>query len=157
MSGPSSGDANTAICNVIKKEDGCYSGPIKTILIRADVEIIPNLSKTADAQSNYRVLTQSIEIGARRTKKKENSDNKYVKLAFGILNLAPKKLYANLGKVADRDDDSLNGLIWNPTDRHHTNLAPQSYGLQGTGSALVDAANDHACLTQLYSFLTGSE
>jgi hypothetical protein len=26
----------------------------------------------------------------------------------------PKKLYANLGEVAGRDDENLNAIIWNP-------------------------------------------
>jgi hypothetical protein len=58
----------TAIGYVNKQDDGRYSGSIKSISIRAGVEIIPNLNKTSDAQPDYRVLTQGIEIGAGWTK-----------------------------------------------------------------------------------------
>jgi uncharacterized protein (DUF736 family) len=106
----------TAIGYVTKHEDGRYSGSIKTISIRADVEIIPNTAKTADAQPDYRVLTQGIEIGAGWTKKGETSGKEYVSLALAAPEFGPKKLYANLGKAAGQDDDSLYALIWNPTD-----------------------------------------
>jgi uncharacterized protein (DUF736 family) len=106
----------TAIGYVTKQDDGRYSGSIKTISIRADVEIIPNLSKTADAQPDYRVLTQGIEIGAGWTKKGETSGKEYVSLALAAPEFGPRKLYANLGRAASQDDDTLYALIWNPTD-----------------------------------------
>ncbi len=106
----------TAIGYVRKEEDGRYSGSIKTISIRADVEIIPNLSKSADAQPDYRVLTQGIEIGAGWTKKGETSGKEYVSLALAAPEFGPKKLYANLGRAAGQDDDNLYALIWNPGD-----------------------------------------
>jgi uncharacterized protein (DUF736 family) len=106
----------TAIGYVRKEEDGRYSGSIKTISIRADVEIIPNLSKSADAQPDYRVLTQGIEIGAGWTKKGETSGKEYVSLALAAPEFGPRKLYANLGRAAGQEDESLYALIWNPTD-----------------------------------------
>jgi uncharacterized protein (DUF736 family) len=106
----------TAIGYVRKEEDGRYSGSIKTISIRADVEIIPNHTKTADAQPDYRVLTQGIEIGAGWTKKGETSGKEYVSLALAAPEFGPRKLYANLGRAAGQDDESLYALIWNPTD-----------------------------------------
>jgi uncharacterized protein (DUF736 family) len=106
----------TAIGYVRKEEDGRYTGSIKTISIRADVEIIPNLSKSADAQPDYRVLTQGIEIGAGWTKKGETSGREYVSLALAAPEFGPRKLYANLGRAAGQDDETLYALIWNPTD-----------------------------------------
>ena len=106
----------TAIGYVRKEEDGRYSGSIKTISIRADVEIIPNLSKSADTQPDYRVMTQGIEIGAGWTKKGETSGREYVSLALAAPEFGPRKLYANLGRAAGQDDEALYALIWNPTD-----------------------------------------
>lgn len=106
----------TAIGYVTKQDDGRYSGSIKTISIRADVEIIPNTSKTADAQPDYRVLTQGIEIGAGWTKKGESSGKEYVSLALAAPEFGPRKLYANLGRAAGQDDENVYALIWNPTD-----------------------------------------
>ena len=45
------------------------------ISISAQVEILPNVNKTADAQSDYRVMTWGIEIGVGWTKKGETFDN----------------------------------------------------------------------------------
>lgn len=106
----------TAIGYVTKQDDGRFSGSIRTISIRADVEIIPNLGKTADTQPDYRVLTQGIEIGAGWTKKGETSGREYVSLALAAPEFGQRKLYANLGKAAGQDDDNLYALIWNPTD-----------------------------------------
>jgi uncharacterized protein (DUF736 family) len=106
----------TAIGYVRKETDGRYSGSIKTISIRADVEIIPNQGKTADAQPDYRVLTQGIEIGAGWNKKGETSGKEYVSLALAAPEFGPRKLYANLGRAAGQDDENVFALIWNPTD-----------------------------------------
>ena len=106
----------TAIGYVRKEEDGRYIGSIRTISISAQVELIPNGTKTSDAQPDYRVMTQGIEIGAGWTKKGETSGKEYVSLALAAPEFGPKKLYANLGRAAGQDDDSLFALIWNPTD-----------------------------------------
>jgi uncharacterized protein (DUF736 family) len=106
----------TAIGYVRKEQDGRYLGSIRTISIRADVEILPNANKTTEAQPDYRVLTQGIEIGAGWTKKGESSHKEYVSLALAAPEFGPRKLYANLGRAAGQDDDNLYALIWNPND-----------------------------------------
>ena len=106
----------TAIGYVNKQEDGRYLGSIRTLSIRAEVEIIPNANKTTEAQPDYRVLTQGIEIGAGWTKKGETSQKEYVSLALAAPEFGPRKLYANLGRAAGQDDDTLYALIWNPND-----------------------------------------
>jgi len=106
----------TAIGYVRKEQDGRYLGSIRTISIRADVEILPNTNKTTEAQPDYRVLTQGIEIGAGWTKKGESSHKEYVSLALAAPEFGPRKLYANLGRAAGQDDDNLYALIWNPND-----------------------------------------
>jgi uncharacterized protein (DUF736 family) len=80
----------TAIGYVTKQNEGRYSGSIKTISIRADIKIIPNINKTADAQPDYRVLTQGIEIGAGWTKKGETSGKEYVSLALAAPEFGPR-------------------------------------------------------------------
>jgi len=106
----------TAIGYVRKEQDGRYLGSIRTISIRAEVEILPNTNKTTEAQPDYRVLTQGIEIGAGWTKKGESSHKEYVSLALAAPEFGPRKLYANLGRAAGQDDDNLYALIWNPND-----------------------------------------
>ena len=106
----------TAIGYVRKEADGHYTGQLKTVSIRADIDIMPNSSKTTDSQPDFRVLTQGIEIGAGWTKKGEASGKDYVSLSLAAPEFGPKKLYANLGKAAGQDDEHLYAVIWNPAD-----------------------------------------
>ena len=106
----------TAIGYVRKDNDGRYTGQLKTISIKADIDIVPNTNKTTDTQPDYRVLTQGTEIGAGWTKKGETSGKEYVSLSLAAPEFGPKKLYANLGKAAGQDDEHLYAVIWNPAD-----------------------------------------
>ena len=106
----------TAIGYVRKENDGRYTGQLKTISIKADIDIVPNANKTTDSQPDFRVLTQGTEIGAGWMKKGETSGKEYVSLSIAAPEFGPKKLYANLGKAAGQDDDSLYAVIWNPVD-----------------------------------------
>ena len=106
----------TAIGQVRKENDGRYTGQLKTVSIKADIDIVPNTNKTADNHPDFRVLTQGIEIGAGWTKKGETSGKDYVSLSLAAPEFGPKKLYANLGKAAGQDDDQLYAVIWNPAD-----------------------------------------
>ena len=106
----------TAIGYVRKENDGRYTGQLKTVSIKADIDIVPNANKTADSHPDYRVLTQGTEIGAGWIKKGETSGKDYVSLSLAAPEFGPKKLYANLGKAAGQDDDNLYALIWNATD-----------------------------------------
>ena len=106
----------TAIGYVRKENDGRYTGQLKTISIKADIDIVPNTNKTTDSQPDFRVLTQGTEIGAGWTKKGETSGKDYVSLSLAAPEFGPKKLYANLGKAAGQDDEHLYALIWNPAD-----------------------------------------
>ena len=106
----------TAIGYVRKENDGRYTGQLKTISIKADIDIVPNANKTTDSQPDFRVLTQGTEIGAGWTKKGETSGKDYVSLSLAAPEFGPKKLYANLGKAAGQDDEHLYAVIWNPAD-----------------------------------------
>ena len=52
-----------AIGHVTKQSTGGFKGQIKTLSIRADIDIVPNTSKSADQQPDFRVLSQGVEIG----------------------------------------------------------------------------------------------
>ena len=106
----------TAIGYVRKENDGRYTGQLKTISIKADIDIVPNANKTTGSQPDFRVLTQGTEIGAGWMKKCETSGKEYVSLSLAAPEFGPKKLYANLGKAAGQDDDNVYAVIWNPTD-----------------------------------------
>ena len=106
----------TAIGFVRKEDNGHFTGQLKTVSIKADIDIVPNVNKTADSQPDYRVLTQGTEIGAGWTKKGETSGKEYVSLSIAAPEFGPKKLYANLGKAAGQEDEHLYAVIWNPAD-----------------------------------------
>jgi uncharacterized protein (DUF736 family) len=106
----------TAIGYVTKQADGRYKGHLRTLTIQAEIDIIPNIQKSADGQPDYRVLTQGVEIGAAWKRKSENSGKEYVSLSMAAPEFGPKKLYANLGRAAGQDDEDVYAVIWNPAD-----------------------------------------
>jgi uncharacterized protein (DUF736 family) len=106
----------TAIGYVTKNDNGTYKGQLRTVSIRADIDIIPNRDKTAETHPDFRVLTQNVEIGAGWIRRGESSGKEYVSLSLAAPEFGPRKLYANLGRAAGQDDDSVFALIWNPAD-----------------------------------------
>ena len=105
-----------SIGHVTRLRDGSYKGQLKTLSIRADIEIVPNRSKTNDAHPDFRVLTSGVEIGAGWVRVGEQSSKEYVSLSLAAPEFGPRKLYANLGRAAGQDDDDTFALIWNPAD-----------------------------------------
>jgi uncharacterized protein (DUF736 family) len=105
-----------AIGFVSRQENGGYKGQLKTLSIRADIEIVPNRAKSGDTQPDFRVLTQGVEIGAGWVRTGETSGKEYVSLSLAAPEFGPRKLYANLGRAVGQDDDDVFAVIWNPTD-----------------------------------------
>lgn len=105
-----------AIGYVTKQSTGGYKGQLKTLSIRADVDIVPNGNKSADNQPDFRVLAKGYEIGAGWVRTGETSGKEYVSLSLAAPEFGPRKLYANLGRAAGQDDDDTFAVIWNPAD-----------------------------------------
>ena len=105
-----------AIGYVTKQANGGFKGQLKTLSIRADIDIEPNPAKSADQQPDFRVLTQGVEIGAGWVRMGETSGKEYVSLSLAAPEFGPRKLYANLGRAAGQDDDEAYAVIWNPAD-----------------------------------------
>jgi uncharacterized protein (DUF736 family) len=105
-----------AIGYVTKQDGGGYKGQLKTLTIRADIDIVPNNAKAHDNQPDFRVLTKGFEIGAGWTRTGQTSDKPYVSLSLAAPEFGPRKLYANLGRAAGQDDDDTFAVIWNPAD-----------------------------------------
>lgn len=106
----------TAIGYVTKQENGGYKGQLKTLSVRADIDIVPNQAKSADTHPDFRVLTQGVEVGAGWIRTGETSGKDYVSLSIAAPEFGPRKLYANLGRAAGQDDDDTYAIIWNPVD-----------------------------------------
>ncbi len=101
---------------VTKQATGGYKGQLKTLSIRADIDIVPNGMKNGDDQPDYRVLHRNVEIGAGWVRKGTTSGKDYVSLSLASPEFGPRKLYANLGRAAGQDDDDVFAVIWNPAD-----------------------------------------
>ena len=105
-----------AIGHVTKQANGGFKGQLKTLSIRAEIDIVPNTAKSADNQPDFRVLAKGYEIGAGWLRKGETSGKDYVSLSLAAPEFGPRKLYANLGRAAGQDDDEAYAVIWNPAD-----------------------------------------
>ena len=105
-----------AIGHVTKQKDGNFKGQLKTLSFRAPIDILLNPSKSSDTQPNYRVYSQTVEIGAGWIKKGQTSGEDYVSLTLVDPAFGPKKLYANLGRAAGQDDPDVYAVIWTPVD-----------------------------------------
>ena len=104
-----------AIGYVTRNGEG-FKGQIRTLSIRAEVEIVPNSRKSSDVQPDYRVLSAGAEIGAGWHRRSETSGNTYVSLSLAAPEFGPRRIYANLGRAAGQDDDDTFAIIWNPVD-----------------------------------------
>lgn len=106
----------TAIGFVTRQADGSFKGQLKTVSVRADIDIVPNRRKAAEDQPDYRVRTAGVEIGAGWDRVGEQSGKQYVSLSLAAPEFGPRRLYANLGRAAGQDDDDVYAVIWNPAD-----------------------------------------
>jgi uncharacterized protein (DUF736 family) len=104
-----------AIGFVAKQSNGSFKGQIKTLSIRAEIEILPNRGKTNEAQPDYRVSASGVEVGAGWIRTGETSGKDYVSLTLAAPEFGPRRIYANLGRAAGQDEDSF-AIIWNPND-----------------------------------------
>jgi len=102
-----------AIGYVTKNDDGSFKGQLKTLSIRAEIDIVANRSKTSDNQPDYRVLSDGVEVGAGWNCRSEISDNDYVSLSLAAPEFGPRRLYANLGQAPGGPEDRF-ALIWTP-------------------------------------------
>lgn len=104
-----------AIGYVTKQKNGGFKGQLKTLTIWAEIDIVPNKTKTAANQPDFRVLTRGYEIGAGWLKTGESSGKEYVSLSLAAPEFGPRTLYANLGHAAGGAPDEY-AVIWNPAD-----------------------------------------
>lgn len=104
-----------SIGTVTRQKDGSFKGQLRTLSIRTMIEIIPNRSKSADNQPDFRVVADgNVEIGAGWNRIGEASGKPYVSLVLS----APEfgRLFANLGVAAGQDDPDVFAVIWNANE-----------------------------------------
>lgn len=104
-----------AIGYVTKSDNGSFKGQLRTLSIRADIDIVANANRSADTQPHYRVLSDGVEIGAGWNRRAESSGRDYVSLSLAAPEFGPRRLYANLGRAVGEAEDRF-AVIWNPAD-----------------------------------------
>lgn len=98
---------------VQKQDDGSFTGSLTTLALKAKIRIVPVGRKTSDNGPDYRVITSDgVDIGAAWIRTGRESQRDYVSLKIDDPTLA-QAIYANLGRAAGQDDDSVYALIWN--------------------------------------------
>lgn len=93
-----------------------FNGQLKTLSIRASIEIRRNPSKAADVQPDYRIYSDGVEIGAGWIRVGEMSGKPYVSISLAAPEFGPRRIYANLGRAAGQDNDDSYAILWNPAD-----------------------------------------
>lgn len=93
-----------------------FKGQLRTLSIRAEIEIIPKGGKAAGTQPDYRISAGGVEVGAGWIRRGEMSGKDYVSLSLAAPEFGPRRIYANLGRAAGQDDDDTFAIIWNPAD-----------------------------------------
>ena len=91
-----------------------FVGQLKTLSIRAPIEIRVNPSKNGDVQPDYRDYSEGVEIGAGWIRIGETSGKPFVSLTLAAPEFGPRRIYANLGRAAGQDSDDAYAIIWNP-------------------------------------------
>ena len=94
-------------------EEG-FVGQLKTLSIRAAIEIRTNPSKSGDVLPDYRVWSEGVEIGAGWVRIGEASGKPFVSLTLAAPEFGPRRIYANLGRAAGQDSEDAYAIIWNP-------------------------------------------
>ena len=106
----------TAIGYVTKNDNGSYKGQLKTVSIRADIDIIPNRDKSAETHSGLRFAVPGVAIGAGWVRRGENSGTDYKPLARGARVRGRASAQPNFSRAAGQDCDSIFAVNWNPAD-----------------------------------------
>ena len=106
----------SAIGFVTKQVSGGYRGFLRTLSIRAEIELTPNAMKSSETQPDYRIVSQGVDVGAAWIRRGETSGKEYVSMSLATPEFGPRKLYANLGRAAGQDDPDVYAVIWNPAD-----------------------------------------
>lgn len=108
-----------ALGYVTQKENGNFEGTLSGLILnqKFPIRIIPNGSKETAKQPDYRVFVEGgSEIGGGWKKVGKNSGNAYISLTLASPYFGPSRIFANLGRAAGQDDESVMAILWNPRD-----------------------------------------
>jgi uncharacterized protein (DUF736 family) len=90
-----------AVGYVTKQTDGRYKGTLRTVSIKADIDMLPNSLKPSGIQVAFRMMTEADVIGVGEMHKGEASNKEHVSVGIAAPEFEPKILYAKLNEEAD--------------------------------------------------------
>ena len=96
--------------------DKGFTGELRTLSIRVPIEIRVNRSREGAVQPDFRVYSDSVEVGAGWIRVGQSSQQCYVSLVLATPEFGPRRLYANLGRAAGQDNPDCYAILWNPVD-----------------------------------------
>lgn len=92
-----------------------FVGEIRTLSVRAAIEIRPNRGKGRDIQPDFRIWSDDVEVGAAWLRVGRLSGEPYVSLALEAPEFGQRRLYANLARAGDDHPDCY-AILWSPMD-----------------------------------------
>ena len=103
-----------ALGYVTKQENG-YEGTLSMLTLKTRIRIVPNTAKENERQPDYRVYAGDGEIGGAWKRIGKASGKPYVSLTLAHPAFPDgRKIYANLGRAAGQDDESVLAILWSP-------------------------------------------
>ncbi len=100
----------------VTETDAGFEGNLAMMSLNAPIRIVKNAEKTEETQPDFRVFAgeRGADIGGGWLRKAASSGREYVSLTLADPAIGPRKLYANLAPVKDRDGRHV--ILWNPKD-----------------------------------------
>jgi uncharacterized protein (DUF736 family) len=107
-----------SIGELVKQDDGSYTGFLSMVSFATPVRLAPVAAKKTATGPDFRLYgrapnSRSVDIGAGWIKtRQDGSGETYVSLKIDAPEL-PNILYATLGQMAEQDDEDVMAIIWN--------------------------------------------
>ncbi len=102
---------STIIGTIRKTEDGSYRGNLKTLTVRAEIDIVP-VDNPGPNGPHFRIFAGTgFEAGAVWRKTSRTNGTTYLSFKLDAPEL-PQTLYGNLGRQPGQDDEDVLCLIW---------------------------------------------
>lgn len=101
------------IGHVTRQGNGSFTGELRTLSIRAPIEIVARASGNGEAPPHYRVMSDGAEVGAGWTRRSEITEREYVSLDLAAPEFGPRRIYVTL---APGEGEGCFSLSWIPAD-----------------------------------------
>jgi uncharacterized protein (DUF736 family) len=97
---------------VTRSETGAFKGHLRTLNIRADIDVVPVRDKTSAAYPDYRVTCAGVEVGAGWSGVSPITRQALCRPEPVPSRRWSARLQGPSGRAAGQDDDDVFALIW---------------------------------------------